>query len=227
MIHYAGGNRYSFNFLMPYLKGLDVVSLELPGRGKRMDETLLMDLGLAADDLFDQIMKYPISDDFMIYGHSLGAYLGLKVAGMLERNGRFARQLVVSGNAGPGVREKKMLHQLDDEDFVEELKKLGGMPDGVLRDPELMNIFLPILKKDFTLVEAGDIDSIPPVTAPIYAMMGSEEETVAHISNWRHYTSGSFSFRVFPGNHFFIHHFPEQLAAIIKNAHGQNIILGR
>jgi surfactin synthase thioesterase subunit len=227
LIHYAGGNRYSFNFLKPYLAGLNVVALELPGRGKRMNEELLLDIELAAATLCNQILQHLKADNYIIYGHSLGAYLGLKVAGMLARIGKPAKQLVVSGNAGPGVREKKSLHLLNDNEFIIELQKLGGMPDGFIDHLELMDIFLPILKKDFELIETSNLDSIPPVNIPIFAMMGTEEETVSEISNWKRFTTNMFSFKVFPGGHFFIFDYPEQIATIIKSTHGKNTVLGR
>ena len=44
LLHFAGGNKYSFNFLKKYLESaFELVSIELPGRGDRMSEKLITD----------------------------------------------------------------------------------------------------------------------------------------------------------------------------------------
>jgi len=127
-VHFAGGNRYSFQFLAPYLKDFEFIPLELPGRGKRVGEPLLKDFDLAALDLYNQVIEKLHRQDFLIYGHSMGAYLALRIANMLEKAGRPPACLLVSGNAGPGTRERQDIHMLDPEDFIVELRKMGGMP---------------------------------------------------------------------------------------------------
>jgi surfactin synthase thioesterase subunit len=52
LLHFAGGNIYSFNTITPGLKNLEVIPLELPGRGRRMQKGLLKDFDLAANDFF-------------------------------------------------------------------------------------------------------------------------------------------------------------------------------
>ena len=84
LLHFAGGSSYSFNFLMPFLKGFSVIPLELPGRGDRINENLKNDLSSATKDVFNQIINKLNGSDFVIYGHSLGATLGIKVTSMLE-----------------------------------------------------------------------------------------------------------------------------------------------
>src|ERR1043166_8245649 len=80
LLHFAGGNCYSFQFMMPLLRDFEVVSLELPGRGKRINEPLVTNFDLAANDILRQLRQKLASSSFLIYGHSMGAYLALRVS---------------------------------------------------------------------------------------------------------------------------------------------------
>jgi len=74
---FAGGNKYSYTKLKPFLnKEIDFVTLELPGRGARSLEPLESNMDLLVQDLYRQIQPY-LSSDYMIYGHSMGGLIGL------------------------------------------------------------------------------------------------------------------------------------------------------
>jgi surfactin synthase thioesterase subunit len=218
LFHFAGGNVYSFNTITPRLKHLEVIPLELPGRGRRIQERLLKDFDLAAQDLYNQVAAKLNGAPFLIYGHSMGAYLGLRVTRMLEQAGRPPVYLIVSGNPGPGVPRKRpgKRYLLGKAAFIEELRTLGGVPEEVFQDEELFGFFEPILRADFQVAEAEGLEHEPPVAAPLYALMGSEEENVDRISNWGRFTRSDFRSEVLEGNHFFIHKHPERMADVLK-----------
>ncbi|MGO4294460.1 thioesterase II family protein [Chitinophaga sp. RAB17] len=226
LLHFAGGNCYSFQELASLLKDFEVISLELPGRGRRIGESLLRDFDLAALDFYNQIIKRVTSPHFLIYGHSMGAFLGLTVSGMLEKAGRPPAYLFVSGNAGPGVQIRKKRYELASEAFVQELLDMGGAPEEFIKDKELFDFFEPILRADFEIVEKNEIKIEPAISAPLYAIMGSEEEYVEQIANWRHFTRSKFNCEIMEGGHFFIHKHPEKIAGIIRDSY-RNIALLR
>lgn len=217
LLHFAGGNCYSFQFMVPLLREFEVISLELPGRGKRMKEDLVRDFDSAAADLFQQLLPKITSPKFFLYGHSMGAYLALRLTNMLEKAGKFPACVVVSGNAGPGIEDEgKKRYLMDADEFKEELKTIGGVPDELLENEELFSFFEPVLRADFQIAEVNGMENEPPIQAPLYAMMGSEEEKVAEISNWGRFTKNAFKYEVLPGNHFFIHKHPQRIAAVLK-----------
>ncbi|RAJ72781.1 surfactin synthase thioesterase subunit [Chitinophaga dinghuensis] len=216
LIHYAGGNSYSFQFLTPFLKDFEVIVPELPGRGRRVAEELLPDFEHAADDMYALISKKITSEDYIIYGHSLGAYLGFRVSQKLEQEGRAPAYLLVSGNPGPGAVEIKNRYLMEATEFIRELKLLGGIPKEFLESEELMEFFDPILRADFKIAEQHRLENSAPVNIPMYAMMGSEEEGVDKIENWGRFTTAAFKTEIFTGDHFFIQHHPQRLAEIIR-----------
>ena len=217
LLHFAGGSNYSFQFLTPLLPEFEVISLELPGRGKRMREPLLNNFDEAATDLYKQILARLTTAPFLIYGHSMGAYLTLRVTNMLEKAGRYPAGIVVSGNAGPGIKRagKKMRYLLDRRELLEELKQLGGLPPQLAENEELFSVFEPILRADFEITERNEIEHETAVQASLYAIMGSLEEDVADINNWSRFTSSHFKAEILEGDHFFIHKHPQRLAGII------------
>lgn len=219
LLHFAGGSCYSYNFLEPFLKDFEFVVLELPGRGKRIKETLIYDFENAAYDIFFQIRQKVVSPYFLIYGHSLGASLALRVTNMLEQSSIVPSYLIVSGSAGPGVELGiKDLDSLDQNDFFLVLQKMGGMPESFLKSKALLDFFEPILRADFGLVN-NTIEEHISTTVPLFAMMGADEEHVSQIENWSRFTTSNFCYELLPGNHFFILQHPQKVANILKRCY--------
>ncbi|WP_228411977.1 thioesterase II family protein [Chryseobacterium sp. KLBC 52] len=223
LFHFAGGNCYSYSFLKEYLEEcFDFIPLELPGRGKRMSEPLLKTRSQVISDLVWQVRtRRNTNVPFILYGHSMGAGLGLDIAKHLEQSGDPAQTLVVSGNAGPRVYREKKMYLLPDEEFKKELENLGGISSELLENDELYMFLEPILRADFEIVDIKD-EKIPSAlkSTSIIALMGTGEENAENIDNWRNYTSQSFTKLLLEGDHFFIYNHPVELAAQIKKAFG-------
>lgn len=219
LLHFAGGNTYSFQFLKQYLPEFEFLPLELPGRGRRIKETLITEFDHAVEDIYNQVLKHLRGAAFMIYGHSMGSVIALKVAANLEISGFNPLQIIVSGNPGPGIRENKSRYLMEQDVFKEELRSIGGVPEEVLANEELFNFFVPILKADFEVVEKNEMILFNPVKAPIYAIMGAEEEKAAQIINWKNFTLSNFQYQILEGNHFFIYRHAAQIAGIIRECY--------
>lgn len=224
-LHFAGGNCYSYQFLLSHLNRFEVIFLELPGRGKRMMEDLIKEYDEAIDDYYRQIEQKLDGSEFIIYGHSMGATLGWEVTKRLEENGSFPVSLIVSGNAGPGVgAEKKERHKLPEHLFVEELRKLGGLPEEFYENRDLFEFFEPILRADFEVLEKNEIVFKGTIKTPLYALMGDQEENAAYIENWKKYVSGPFTPEVLEGDHFFIYKHPEPIAGLIQEVYDKHLV---
>ena len=216
LLHFAGGSIYSFQFIRPYLADFEFIPLELPGRGKRAKEGLIRDFDQAVGDICGQIGRRLQPGPFLIYGHSMGAIMALHAAGMLERTGSPPRMIVVSGNPAPAGRDDKKRYLMERDTFKAEIEEIGGVPDEVLHNEELLGYYEPLLKADFEVLEKRPYPQIPPVNIPIHAIMGTGEERVDEIGNWRDFTNASFEYTLMEGKHFFIHDHPEAVARIIK-----------
>lgn len=218
-LHFAGGSKYSYNFLLPYLTQFEVHCLELPGRGKRLNEKLLTNADEAVEDYYQQIVGKLDTEKFALFGHSMGAALMPALVHRLENAKKHPFYVFVSGNPGPGILKNKNRHLLSADEFKQELADYGGMPPGLMQDEDLFDFFEPILRADFQIVEkSADVPS-PIISAPVLAMMGREELHAEQIGNWRAYTTGLVNCKLYKGKHFFIYDQPTAIAELINACH--------
>jgi surfactin synthase thioesterase subunit len=189
-----------------------------------MKEPLLKDFNAAAEDIYNQILKKYTASKFLVYGHSMGANIALRVVNMLERDKKHPTCLVVSGSPGPLARDKTVTYSLGKKDFKKIVQSFGGFPDELMQNEELFDYFEPILRADFEIIETHEMVAEPPVTTPLYAIMGSSEDKVSRISNWASYTRSKFNYEILEGGHFFIYRHAIQIANIINRCYEQHVL---
>jgi len=218
---FAGGSKYSYNsftkFLPPYL---DLVTLEFPGRGQRIGESLRTTMGELVNDAFDQIIKCDLTLPYVIYGHSMGTVVGYLVTKkIIENNLSAPLALFVTGAAAPSARINEPLRYcMPKDEFIANLKKLGGSPEEILNDPEIMDFYEPILRADFQAIEQYQYSETQPFNIPIYVLTGKDEEvTFDQASTWKQETASDFDFIQFPGKHFFILDHEKQVVEFIDD----------
>lgn len=185
---------------------VELCGVQMPGREGRLGEEPITSWEDAIPRLADGLM--PVLDrPYAFFGHSLGAALAFELARYLRRDRRPAPvHLFVSGRRAPHlVREEPPTYNLPRPQFVHELTR-WGTPDDVLKEQELLEVFLPLLRADFGLSETHVYQAEAPLAMPISAYGGEQDEHVlpAHIDGWRQHTSASFRRVLFPGGHFFL-----------------------
>jgi medium-chain acyl-[acyl-carrier-protein] hydrolase len=80
------------------------------------------------------------------------------------------------------------------------------MPSEVLRNEELMQLTLPILRSDFRLLETHHFVAEDPVPVPIsvFCGLGDTEVSPADVLAWSTLTCKVFRSRFLEGDHFFL-----------------------
>ncbi|WP_442497117.1 thioesterase II family protein [Methylobacter sp. sgz302048] len=216
---YAGGNSSLFSAWPEYFSDLvEVCPVNLPGRGIRFHEKAFTQLAPLARELATAIA--PCLDiPFAFFGHSLGGLLAFELAHELRTAHRMMPfYLFVSGCRTPRRDvPKRTLHDLPEDEFLTEIKRIGGTPEDVLNNRELMSIMLPTLRADFSLWETYRCMRSEPLTCPIVAFGGLQDSRVSceQLESWREETRGQFSLHLFPGDHFFLHAQTMPLLAMI------------
>ena len=215
---YAGGNRYSFKgFANQLTDYLDFKTLELPGRGKRFKQPLLDDFFAMVDDIYQQILPR-LDRDYILYGHSMGGILGNALIHKLKTNKKKTPLFfLVTGCSAPQNRKDDViLNTLNDFDFKKELNEMGGFPDEVLNNKELMSLLLPIIRADIIALEKVKYDFKEKHNVPIILGVGKGEELEhKHIYSWQLETTESLEVHIYEGNHFFILEHFANLAKIV------------
>lgn len=217
---FAGASRYSYHFYAKECPDmLNIVSVEIPGRGARFRETLLTSMNEIVEDVFAQVTPR-LNAPYAIYGHSMGALMGyLLTRKILEAQLRPPLHLFVTGCAAPSAKSTEPIrHLLPKEAFLDELREMGGSPEEILANKELLDFFEPVLRADFQAIERYAYEETEPFAMPITCINGSDERIpVEHAEAWRKETKGAFRFYQLPGHHFFINkHYQEVLRMIVK-----------
>jgi medium-chain acyl-[acyl-carrier-protein] hydrolase len=184
-----------------------VCPVMLPGREVRLGERALLTVDQIVDGLHGA-MQGALDRPYAIFGHSMGALLAYAWARRIAAEGlRGPEWLFVSGrNAPQRPFRHRGLHRLPDAEFLEELSvRYGGVPEGFLDDPELMELFLPILRADLTVVETYEHGAVNPLACPIDAFAGVEDRSVSDegLAEWAAVTRGGFRIQRFAGEHFY------------------------
>jgi medium-chain acyl-[acyl-carrier-protein] hydrolase len=196
---------------------VELWAAQLPGRGPRFREKLADGVDELLEGLFPAVGAM-VDLPYVLFGHSMGAMLAFELARRARREQATApRYLFVSGRVAPGRPRAKAMHALPDDQFVEELRRLGGMPEELLRDPKVLELFSPMLRADMRIAETWCYPSEPPLSVAIAAFGGLADAGVRHadLEAWRDQTTGSFSTHLFPGGHFFLQSARAALIAVL------------
>lgn len=185
---------------------VELWAIELPGRERRLSERPFERVGPLASAIADGVAP-ELQGPFAIYGHSFGSMVGFSFARELRRRSlREPLHLFVSGRRAPRLSVAQPMHELPDPQFVAELRRLGGMPEMVLAEPELMAVFMPILRADIAASEAEVAPPEPLLDCPITALGGDADgrATAEQLDAWAMHTRAGFEREMFSGGHFFI-----------------------
>lgn len=201
------------------LAATEVCPVQMPGRERRNNERPFERMARLAKAVVEIL---PNEQPFAFFGHSLGALLAFEVARELRRQGRpMPFHLFVSGASAPQLcPNRPPRFNLTRQNFIAEIRKLGGTPEEALESDELLNLLLPMLRADFAVIDTYVYVNDAPLPCPITAFAGSKDEEVDQfdVTGWRAQTRSGFDLQVFPGDHFFLREFGQRLREVIGSA---------
>lgn len=216
---YAGGAATVFHH---WWKGLpadvEVLSVQPPGRGTRFREPACTRMADLVAGLRSALL--PLTDrPYVVFGHSMGAVAAFELMRSLPRAAQPAH-FFASGRGAPHLAPvQRTMHRLGDAELVDELRRMNGTPEQVLRDPGMLALILPTIRADFTALENWAYEPGAPLDVDITAFGGSDDMLVPYdrLIGWGAHTRGFFEARLMPGGHFFLHSCPERLLEIIAD----------
>lgn len=186
-----------------------------------MGEPFYADTAEAVRDLLPLVLETAHgSDSYALFGHSMGSLLGYEVLHALQEEGfPLPTAVFLSGRGAPHCEqdEARRTHMLPDDEFLEELKRLGGMPGELFRHQELLDMFMPILRADFKLVGEYEHRMRPPLPLRLAILSGKNDGCVkGSLGEWEHYATGGCELMLFEGGHFFLHERESDVVAAIN-----------
>ncbi|MGH7113380.1 MAG: thioesterase II family protein [Stellaceae bacterium] len=214
---HAGGGATAFYPLAGLLpEAIELRAVQLPGRETRLGEAPFTRLPPLIDALADALgdsLRVP----YALFGHSLGALIAFELAREFRRRGLPPpRTLIVSGRRAPTVcASEPPLHPLPDRVFVAELRRrYDAIPQVILDEPELMALFLPVLKADFALFETHEHQDEPRLDCALGIYGGAADPQTEQMEGWAELVVGPCRRRRFEGGHFYLAEGAERRAAL-------------
>jgi len=206
---FAGSGTVDFRSWRDGLPGhVDLCPIVLPGRESRLRDPAIDRMEPLVDALVDALLPVLRSAPYVIYGHSMGAWVGFEwVRALRRRHAPLPRHLVVGARRAPDRPARRPpLSGLAGEPFIAGVQeRYGGIPQAIRDNAELMGLFVPTLRADFALLDGYTHRPEPALPMPITALRGRSDDTVvaADIIAWGSHTDGTFVHRTLPGGHFF------------------------
>jgi medium-chain acyl-[acyl-carrier-protein] hydrolase len=206
---YAGGSSYIFRSWSDRLpKTMEICPIELPGRGIQIKSTPFKQIEPLVKAIAREILPY-LDKPFAFFGHSMGGLVSFELARFIRREYNLEPvHLLISGRRAPQTKDlKPPINNLPETDFLQELRQLNGTPEEVLNNHELMEILVPILRADFAVLETYIYSQEAPLNCPISVFGGLQDREISieKLEAWQVQTLNSFSLKMLPGDHFFIH----------------------
>ncbi len=197
-----------------------VCPVRLPGRETRLHERAFDRMELLIPVLREAIEPH-LDKPFALFGHSMGAPIAFELARSLVKR---PLALLVAGARAPQLRRDHVPPPPpSDEDLIDELRRLNGIPVELLEHRDLMHLALPALRADTALYRNYVYQEGPPLDCPIRAYGGLDDERITrqHLDAWASQTTQSFDLEMFPGGHFFLQtHRAEFLKALARDLVG-------
>ncbi len=185
---------------------VDVLAVQYPGREDRHAEPCVDKIADLAAGVTAELMVGG-SEPVALFGHGMGALVAYEVAIQLQRRGRPAVHLAVSGQAAPSRHQLGgTVHHSGEDELVAELLRVGSVEPDMLADPELRSLILPAAHADYRAVETYRPSIAPVLNCPLTSYYGLADKGVkeADAGCWYEVTYGRFHLRCWPGDHFYL-----------------------
>jgi surfactin synthase thioesterase subunit len=195
--------------------------VRLPGRETRISEPAFEAMEPLVEALSEAIAPY-LDRPFAFFGHSMGAAIAFELARSLRScNQPLPRCLLVSAARAPQLRRNHIPPRpASDDELLDELRRLDGVPRELLENKEWVRLALPALRADTTLYRNYVYVGGPPLDCPIRAYGGMEDKRITreNLELWAEQTTKDFWLEMLPGGHFFVKvHQAEFLAVLARD----------
>jgi surfactin synthase thioesterase subunit/NAD(P)-dependent dehydrogenase (short-subunit alcohol dehydrogenase family)/acyl carrier protein len=225
--NYAGGGAATYRpWAERVAPAVELVAIEPPGRGSRIDEPPIVRLDLWLETLMRELRPY-LDRPAAFFGHCLGGLTMFETARRLASEVDLVH-LFVSGCRPPhrlnelSLFEEDLLLTLTKDDRFDPLSALHEQPEHVfatiirqfdigvtdefLSRAELRNLLLPAVRADFELTWRYRVGAVRPWDIPITCFTGLDDTYVTRecALEWHRYTQRELRIHFRAGTHFLV-----------------------
>ncbi|HEX5402929.1 MAG TPA: thioesterase domain-containing protein [Pseudonocardiaceae bacterium] len=184
---------------------INVCPVQPPGREKRQREAPLTSVEQLVARLAPEVLA-SVRPPYALFGHSTGALCSFELIRELRRlGGPLPVHLFVAGRPAPQLpMQRTRLSGLAADELATALRRLGGTPEEVLADHDVLRRIQPLLVADFSVNEAYSHRTESPLDVPITAFTATNDAGAdpPKVAAWAEQTSAGFQLRTLVGGHF-------------------------
>lgn len=218
-IPYAGGSATVYKRIFKSIsESIEIRLLELPGRGIRFSEPLLYDMNETVDDLFSKNRNEFMKGSYALFGYSMGSWIAYELMQKIKQERILSPiHAFLSAQQAPSIEKTENLHILPRNEFIDAVADLKGIPEEVLDNKELLDIFIPILYSDYQLVEKYHYTEGRGKLDCSFTILEGTRDTFNrnNIECWAKETDGECVFHYYDGGHFFINKFEKEISGVV------------
>jgi isopentenyl diphosphate isomerase/L-lactate dehydrogenase-like FMN-dependent dehydrogenase/surfactin synthase thioesterase subunit len=201
---HGAGTAHAFTELSDALPDdIELLAVQYPGREDRRSEPFAEDIAALAAGTTDALTRYADRPLFLL-GHSMGALVAFETVRLLARRATVARLFVSAARPPSQDWEEPDFASGGDELLVDGLRRLGGVPDALLAEPDFLAEVLRTARADHSLVRRYRCAADTTVPTPITVLLGAADPKNAldQVRDWARHTTAEHSVEVHSGGHF-------------------------
>jgi surfactin synthase thioesterase subunit len=206
---FCGGGTSAFrSWVHAVPADVDLALVCLPGRERRIAEPPAQ----RWDDLMTEALtslRSVVSRPYVLFGHSLGAWVAFDAAVHMEQSGGpRPSALVVSASNPPSraARERRQApsSQTSDAELLDWLCRVGQLPAAIVADPALCQLALDLFRADKRAAESYAWVPGTTVRCPMLLLRADDDIFVEPADTaWSALASGPYRYERLPGGHFY------------------------
>lgn len=216
ILPYAGGSAAAFKGLAGLLSSeIDTVIIEYPGRGRRIQELFADSWKMLVEDTKLQILdRRNRNIPFAVLGYSMGTALAYE----LIQHGLEEKPVHAFLCArGAGDRFDKSAGMATHEEFILEMRMLGGIDKRIENDMRLIKYFTKPAYEDYRLLQEYIYQAELGMPECNFTVFYCEKDTpYSEVAMWKTRTTGTVTFHEMGKNHFFLLSDAEKMADVIN-----------
>jgi surfactin synthase thioesterase subunit len=147
---------------------------------------------------------------YVLFGHSLGAWVAFEVTAWLERVGATPPEALVVSAAEPPVnwhrkRQNSPSPDCSDEELLTWMRNVGQLPEVILAEPDLCQMAVDLLRADMRVSRSYRYLNGVTVRTPMQVLSAMDDPTFSRdeVSQWQAVAAGPIRFDELPGDHFY------------------------
>jgi surfactin synthase thioesterase subunit len=182
--------------------------LEYAGHGMRHRESFYRDFDELADDMYQQIKKEKVCDDYALMGYSMGSIAVVEILKRINQENALSEPQHIF-LAAHEPHTKRELENFDrdftDEDVKKRTLMFGGVHPSLVDNERFWQMYLPVFKADYRLIGGYQFEGLDmKCNIPATVFYSPTDTPKSSMLEWSRFFVGKCDYIAYKGNHFFM-----------------------